>query len=169
MRAIRIVSASLCLLWFFIAAQASAQARDAVAKPQTAAPGSAKLYLLSPKGLISSPATPDITVDGHKFGGLAAGTYFAVSRTPGHHTLEVGGRFLSAAQQNEVEFAAGQTYFIEISTCTDSIGMLAIQSILSGTGGTRLRGGNPFSGLCFYSLDPEHGRAEIAKLQNVTH
>jgi hypothetical protein len=67
-----------------------------------------------------------------------------------------------------VDIAAGHTYFIAIGPVADSIGMLALQTLLAGTKGQRMPEHSLNPGYCFYSLDEEHGHAEIAILKNTS-
>jgi hypothetical protein len=165
--AFRIMSICLCLVWFTAAGAASAETRDEAAKPKTATSGVATIYFLRPTPIIGVGA-PDIIIDGHKVGDLPVGTYFVVRRPPGHDTFEIDGGPLTTNWRSEVDIAAGRTYFIEIGPVADSIGTLAIQTLLAGTKGQQMPGHSLNPGYCFYSLDEEHGRAEIAKLKNTS-
>ena len=167
MRAVRIISTGLCLAWLIVAGGASAAPTDAAAKPKPAASGSATIYFLRPTPLLGVGA-PDIIIDGHKVGDLPIGTYFVVRRPPGHDIFEIDGGPLSTNWRSEVDIAAGQTYFIEIGPVADSIGMLAIQKLMAGTKGRAMPGHSLNPPYCFYSLDEEHGREEIAKLKNTS-
>src|SRR4029077_7736221 len=83
----------LCLV-----APAAAEAPATTAKPAPKAPGQATIYFLRPKGIIGVGA-PEVLVDGRKVGELSAGTYFVVSRAPGHHTIESQGGIIRTSWQ----------------------------------------------------------------------
>jgi len=135
-------------------------------KPSASAPHNATIYFLRPDGLIT-PGSPDIKVDGTVVGKLPAGTYFVVRRPPGHHTIEVQDRFLDSGWQSEVEWASGQTYFIEIGTKqTYGIAYQALTAALSNTAGRQMAGRGLMAKFGFFTLDAERGRAEIAKMKS---
>jgi hypothetical protein len=159
-----VISIGLCLLWLVAPAAAEATAPAATAKPAPKAPGQATIYFLRPNGIVGVGA-PGVLVDGRKVGELSAGTYFVVSRPPGHHTIESQGGIIRTSWQCEVDFAAGRTYFLEIGPqTTGAIGTDLLTMLLTSTGGQQLPGHGLFN-YVFYSLDAEHGRAEIAKLK----
>jgi hypothetical protein len=161
-----VISIGLCLLWLVAPAAAAATTPEVTAKPPPRAPGQATIYFLRPKGLGGfGMLSPDVLIDGRKVGELSAGTFFVVSRPPGHHTIETHGGILHTSRQSEVDFAAGQTYFFEIGP--QESGLLAndlLAMVLTNTRGREVPGHGLFN-YVFYSLDAEQGRAEIAKLK----
>ena len=159
-----VISIGLWLLWLVAPAAAEATAPAVTAKPAPKAPGQATIYFLRPNGIVGVGA-PEVLVDGHKVGELSAGTYFVVSRAPGKHTIESQGGLIRTIWQCEVDFAAGQTYFLEMGPqMTGAIGTDLLTMLLTSAGGQQLPGHGLFN-FVFYALDAEHGRAEIAKLK----
>jgi hypothetical protein len=154
-------------LFLLAAMAASAECGHArVVEQKPSAPPNATLYFLRPAGLYA-PLSPTVKINGRVVGELPAGTYFVVSRPPGHYVLEVQGGLFNAGYESDVDLAPGQIYFLEVGTQqTFGIGFQALTGALSGNRGQQLpgRGFNaPFS---FFSLNPEHGRAAIATMRH---
>jgi hypothetical protein len=159
-----VISIGLCLLWPVAPAAAAATTPAVTAKPAPQAPSQATIYFLRPNGIVGLGA-PDILIDGQKVGELSPGTYFVVNRPPGHYTIESQGSIFHTSWQSEVDFAAGQIYFLEIGPqTTGAPGSDLLNMIFTSTSGRQLPGHGLFN-YVFYSLDAEHGRAEIAKLK----
>lgn len=166
MRAARTIVTGVWLLGLAAAAAAQATKPAPSAKPTPTIPGHATIYFLRHNGL----GSPDILVDGHKVGELAHDTYFVVSQPPGHHVIEIPGSFLATSWQSELDLAGGQSYFLEIGPVqTGAPGMDLLTGLLAGTKGRQLPGRwSPNAAYALFSLDNAVGRAEIAKLKQVT-
>lgn len=159
-----VVSIGLCLLWPVAPAAAAAAKPAVAAKPTPQAPSQATIYFLRPKGIIGL-GSPDILIDGQKVGELAPATYFVVKRPPGHHTLESHGGIFNTGWESEVDFDAGQSYFLMVGPQTNGApGNDLLNMLLTGTRGQPLRGHGLFNYI-FYALDAEHGSEEVAKLK----
>lgn len=155
------ITIGICLLFSILAGVGHAQERQ---KKQPTS-GNATIYFLRPDGLYA-PTSPTVKVAGRPVGDLSAGTYVMVNRPPGHYPIEVVGGLFASSWESEIDVAAGQTYFIQVST--RGMGGPAMQLLtgaIAGTTGRPMpgRGFNaPFS---FYALDGAQGRTEIAKMK----
>jgi hypothetical protein len=164
----RSVYACFCMLLLITAG--SAGANDAPAKT-SAGLGNATIYFLLPNSFGGAiwgklAVSPDIKVDDRKIGSLVTGSYLVVNRPTGHHVFEIDvDRFLSGPWVSEVNLTAAQAYFFEIGARPSGApGRDLINALVSNTRGEAVPGHGIMAGLSFYSLDIEHGRAEIAKL-----
>jgi uncharacterized protein DUF2846 len=158
-------------LWLAcLVAPAAAQATKPTAriKPTPQPPSQATIYFVRRQGIVLG--SPDILIDGHKVGELATGTYFVLSRPPGQHVVEVLGGFFSVGWQTELDFTAGQTYFLGIGAMETgaAIGTVGLQRLFAGTMGRELPG-HGYGSLRFFAIDAEAGRAALANLKDVTH
>jgi hypothetical protein len=157
------IGIGFCLLWA-VAPAAAAATKPAVVAAKPQAPSQATIYFFRPKAIIGL-GSPDILIDGQKVGELAPGTYFVVKRPPGHYTLESHGGIFNTGWESEVDFDAGQSYFLMVGPQTNGApGNDLLNMLLTGTRGQQLRGHGLFN-YVFYALDAEHGRAEVAKLK----
>jgi hypothetical protein len=144
----------------------AADARDLQTKWTLSTPRNATIYFLRPDAFIT-PSAPDIKVDGMVVGKLAGGTYFLISRPPGHHTIEIKDSFLDGGWESKVEWAPGQTYFIEIGPVqTYGIAYRALIAMLSNTRGRQMAGSGILAKFSFFTLDAVQGRDEIAKIKS---
>jgi hypothetical protein len=85
----------------------------------------------------------------------------------GHHTIEIKDSFLDGGWQSKVEWAPGQTYFIEIGPVqTYGIAYRALTAALSNTRGRQMAGSGLLAKFSFFALDAAQGRAEIAKIKS---
>jgi hypothetical protein len=160
----RIVAVGACVLYFVTSAAAQSPP-EAKPKPAPRASGEATVYFLRAEGL--GGGAPEILVDGRKVGELSTGSYFVVRRPAGHHVLASQGGLIVTTWQSEVDFAAGQSYFLQLAPRpTGGIGTDLLVMALAGTRGELLPGHGMFN-FGFYSLDAAHGREAIAKLKKI--
>lgn len=171
----RVLSFALCLLFFTVAGAAAQLKPETAAKPSPRASGQATIYFILSNSFGGAiwgrlAATPDIKVDGRNVGRLVTGTYLSVNRPPGHHTLgiDVSGIFGTASWESDVVLAAGQSYFFQIGPKpTGAIGQDLANALVQNTRGQFVPGHGFMASFSFYSLDIEHGRAEIANLKKI--
>jgi hypothetical protein len=166
----RTIAAVCVLAALALAAAAHSPAAAQQAATKRAAPtgaGRATIHFLRPEGLIA-PYAPDVELDGRNVGELRAGTYFVVQTASGRHALKIPGVFIAGSCEGEVTLPAGTTHFIELGTCqTGAIGMRGLTALLAGTKGEPMSGGGFNASYCFFRLEPEPGRAAVAKLKRV--
>ena len=171
----RVLSFALCLLFFTVAGAAAQLKPETAAKPSPRASGQATIYFILSNSFGGAiwgrlAATPDIKVDGRNVGRLVTGTYLSVNRPPGHHTLgiDVSGIFGTASWESDVVLAAGQSYFFQIGPKpTGAIGQDLANALVQNTRGQFVPGHGFMASFSFYSLDIEHGRAEIANPKKI--
>ena len=166
---LRVISVALCLMCLVPAGASAEKAREVAAKPPAPGGGTA-IYFIRTKDL-RSWWSPEIQIDKHKVGDLAAGTYLVVRPRPGHHTVYLPGNLLSGSMTSEMDIAAGQTYFLELGPWNPAPGTQLIQSLI--LGGSGLRGqmvpGTGLLSVRFYLLEAAKARELMAELKNATH
>ena len=152
---------------FFFPGPRIAYAMDMKAKPSASAPSNATIYFFRLEGLIT-PYSPDIKVDGRVVGKMPGGTYFVVNRPAGHHTIGIDAGTMDGGWESEVDWASGQTYYIEVGTKQTYGGFAqqALVAMLANTPGKLMPGHGLFAFFSFYALDAERARAEIAKMKS---
>lgn len=159
MRAITKLAMGICLFLILGSVASDAQER------RRANAGNATIYFMRPEGLIAA-TTATIKIAGRTVGDLRQGSYFAVSRPPGHYPLEVVGNIFSSSWESEIDLAPGQTYFLQVSTReTFGPGFQLLTRGLAGTSGRQLPGRGFNASYSFFALSPDQGRAELAKLR----
>ena len=159
---------AFCLLLIMTAGASAAPAVKTAKKPVAA--GNATFYIYRTTGMIPNPFKPDIKIDGRTVAELSDGTYIVVTRPAGRHTIEVQPGGLTGGYTSEVSAAPGQSYFIAIAPLRQGApGSDALAALFYGNAGaTPMPGRSGFYAMYgLFSLDPQQGRAAIAKLKRV--
>lgn len=108
----------------------------------------------------------DIKVDGKLVGALVTGSYLAVDRPAGPHTISVYGLIDQTGFEADINVQPGMSYYYEL-------GPIVRMNIEVATYAAMRVSGQPLPGrpsstapFMFYTLDATAGAAAVARLQN---
>jgi hypothetical protein len=144
---------------------AGAAPTTALAQNQAPDARQGRIHFIRHSSVLSRLGAPDIKVDGKLVGELAVGTYIAVDRPAGPHTITVVGAMDSVGCEAEIRVQPGTSYYFEmgpiVRTNIDTFNV-ASMGVTGRPVPCRNRHNTPYM---FYSLDATAGAAAVARLK----
>lgn len=145
--------------------QAGAAPTTALAQNQAPDARQGRIHFIRHSSVLSRLGAPDIKVDSKLVGELAVGTYIAMDRPAGPHTITVVGAMDSVGCEAEIRVQPGMSYYFEmgpiVRTNIDTFNV-ASMGVTGRPVPCRNRHNTPYM---FYSLDATAGAAAVARLK----